>query len=239
MNITEKGKKWEILNSLWIVWSFVIFLNYIGFFWIGKRAKQKKWILFGFLYFIIVFLEFLIPMYNLTEDMTVLKGIIELIWFVSWILSIIHSFWIRQEYLVRREAVINNQGTYNVAFREKVLNNNKKKEGSILKKQTSRSEPPVMETILDEPIQSDLTDDRIELNSCTEQQLSELPGVGVALAKRAMIQRAEDNFVSVDDFVNKLELMPHFAVQIEKIAYVAQASIQKRESSKSGRVLDI
>jgi len=45
MSITGKGKKREILHSLWIGWTFTLgFFNWIAFLSIGWRARQGKWI---------------------------------------------------------------------------------------------------------------------------------------------------------------------------------------------------
>ena len=53
MSVTAKGRDWEFLHSLWIGWTFTLGLfNWIAFIYIGIRAKQRKWILWGVLYFV-------------------------------------------------------------------------------------------------------------------------------------------------------------------------------------------
>jgi hypothetical protein len=48
--ITAKGKRWEILHSLWIGWTFTLLLCAVAFIYVGLRARQKKWILWGLAY---------------------------------------------------------------------------------------------------------------------------------------------------------------------------------------------
>jgi DNA uptake protein ComE-like DNA-binding protein len=81
---------------------------------------------------------------------------------------------------------------------------------------------------------------KIDLNTCSEQQLTTLPGVGVAIAKRAINIRAQiGGFVSVRDFTQRMGLAPHFAVQVENLAYTAPLSPQIPPRRSPGRVVDI
>jgi hypothetical protein len=44
MSVTAKGKRWEILHSLWIGWTFTLgIFNWVAYFYIGIRARQRKW----------------------------------------------------------------------------------------------------------------------------------------------------------------------------------------------------
>ena len=51
MSVTAKGKRWEILHSLWIGWTLTVFFYSVAFFYIGFRTGQKKWIFWGLGYF--------------------------------------------------------------------------------------------------------------------------------------------------------------------------------------------
>ncbi len=106
MSVTVKGKRWKILHSLWIGWTFTLgFFNWVAFFYIGYRAKQKKWLLWGLFYSIpfVLAMGFGIGtggegtglrwLGNLNVALTVLMGI----------MSIFHAFKVRKEYLVRLE----------------------------------------------------------------------------------------------------------------------------------------
>ena len=213
MSITKKGKKWEILNSLWIIWTFTWVFNSVAFFWISLRAKHKKWILFGWLYLLLGF----VPMYfsgeiinNNFSDSARWKQFADILGYislVSCIVSIIHAFLIRKSYLVRREYVIDNAEKLNEEFREKIL---RQAANSELISATEKPEKISVSTV--------------DLNTCSEQDLAALPGIGVARAKKAVMLRSEKgNFSSVDSFVEALGVEPHFAVQIKKLAIVSES----------------
>jgi len=81
---------------------------------------------------------------------------------------------------------------------------------------------------------------RINLNTALQQELEALPGVGAVLAKRALEMRAQCVFLSAQDFNQRLGLAPHFAAQIEKLAFAGpDPSQQQPPWENKGRVVDI
>ena len=55
----------------------------------------------------------------------------------------------------------------------------------------------------------------VDINRCTQSELMTLPGIGVVQAKKAMEHREQNGgFRSLDEFVEVLQIKPHFAVQI-------------------------
>lgn len=102
MAITERGKRWEILHSLWLGWMLTIgFLNWIAFLYIGFRVKQKKWIFWG-LFYSIPFVVFVV--YNGIWQWDLLYTIMNILGPLIGIVTIIHAFRVRREYLLRLEA---------------------------------------------------------------------------------------------------------------------------------------
>ena len=64
----------------------------------------------------------------------------------------------------------------------------------------------------------------VDINCCTQSELMTLPGIGVVQAKKAMEYREQNGgFRSLDEFVEVLQIKPHFAVQIFSRAVVSQA----------------
>ena len=122
LNITKNGKTWERLNSLWVIWAFIPTLHWIPFFWIGARAKQKKWVLFGWIYFVFGFISVLIAAQEGVQDIVIIDNICACAYFISWIAAIIHVFIVRKEYLILREMVVENQELANHAYRQKIQN---------------------------------------------------------------------------------------------------------------------
>lgn len=106
MSVTSRGKRWELLHSLWIGWTFTLgFFNWIAFFYVGLRARRIRWAAWGLLYVV----PFTLAMVYATTpafegwigDVTVVLTL------VLGVAGIIHAFGIRKEYLLRLEALQN------------------------------------------------------------------------------------------------------------------------------------
>ena len=254
MSITNKGKKWELLNSLWILWSFTLVLACVGFFWIGGRVGKRKWIIFGLLYLVVNFA--LVYVLSWIKDINIIYyNIIVIIVCFGWFGAIVHSFMSRKEYLLRREAVIDLEGATRDAYRNEIrrdyLGNNEKSVGQIplpTMKQNMLEPPAYAQQGISEPLtpvqqnvsEPQTTAQKIDLNTASEQELTVLPGVGIALAKRAIEIRMQiGGFSSVQDFNYRLGLMSHFALQIEALAIVTPIEAQTLPPKNKGRVVDI
>lgn len=101
--ITRRGLIWELLNSLWIIFSFLGF-PFVAFLYIGTKARAKKWKVMALVYFLIYILSlilFYVSSYNM-------KSIFILVWLFSLFIGLIHSFLVRKEYIVRRDYLLNN-----------------------------------------------------------------------------------------------------------------------------------
>lgn len=257
MSITNRGKKWEFLNSFWILWSFTLFLSCVGFFWIGGRTGRRKWIISGLIYLLVNFgLMFTTSWLKANSD--IMFNVVMTMILIGWFAAIVQSFMSRKEYLIRREAVIDLTAATRDAYRNEIRKEYipQRNTQPSVQTQYQQSVPstylPRQERQGSQPSdaqpagQSGEYDTKlcvsasIDLNTCTEQQLVNLPGVGVVLAKKAMEMRAETGgFVSTADFNEKLKLMPHFATQIEKVAFVSPVTPPETNSKNAGRVIDI
>src|SRR5690625_7466079 len=101
-SITPLGRKWEMANSIWMIWLFVPFgfTFFISFLHIGVRARQLKWLIAGFIYFGIVMNVFIIADTKLSDTLYV--DISYGLLFFSWCIGIAHAFLVRRKYLVIR-----------------------------------------------------------------------------------------------------------------------------------------
>ena len=83
----------------------------------------------------------------------------------------------------------------------------------------------------------------VDINRCTQSELMTLPGIGVVQAKKAMEYREQNGgFRSLDEFVEVLQIKPHFAVQIFSRAVVSQAerkpAAQSSHTTHTRRTID-
>jgi len=325
MSITNRGRKWELTNSLWAIWLFAFLLNYIAFFWIGIRAKQRKWVLFGCMYMVLCFaIPALIGIEEI--DTSDYDRLIVIVFLFSWLICIIHGFLSREEYLIRRDLILTNKDVTTKAYRQiiqesaqETLSNHSQgytQSGQLPVVQTTTTwqsrvfdaeraspqaclltvpppqagtqvipppqagtrvipppqagtraipppqvgtqvapppqawaqtaPPPRADTRVDLPSQATATPlqqvspQKIDLNHCTEQQLVNLPGVGVALAKRAVELRSQiGGFASVEDFCKQLKLQPYFADQTQQLATTTPITAPRQSAKSPGRVIDI
>lgn len=91
-NFFVRGSKtWGILNSWWILLSFVPFglTSFIAFLYVGFKAKNLKWKIFGCVYLSVAIIFFNVP----------LTDVWLAIFLFAWITSVIHSIKIRSTYL--------------------------------------------------------------------------------------------------------------------------------------------
>ncbi|OCA87832.1 hypothetical protein A8F94_08300 [Bacillus sp. FJAT-27225] len=99
---------------------------------------------------------------------------------------------------------------------------------------------PEQERIAPKPaeiVQSSLEEPLLDLNEATEEELAQLPGVGLILAKRAVSERTKKGgFRSLDEFTELLNLKPH---NIEKIRLLATVKASESVApQKAGRMVD-
>lgn len=102
MAVTKKGKEWERKNSLWIIWSFIIFLNAIGIIIVGVKVKVKKWISIGLLCTALMFMGiFMLDTQSNTNSLPANVGTAIIL--LDIVFCIVYSVHIRNEYLIRLE----------------------------------------------------------------------------------------------------------------------------------------
>lgn len=256
--LTGRGKAWEMLNSWWILLSFFV-LSWIGFFYIGIKAKQKKWYLAGAVFFLLQFVLLLAA----PNVKSTAYDIAMVIFFSAYIVGIILSFRARKEYLICRDIMLNarfeEQKTQRL--RETVMRNYRDqgienmqatKEDSFTEvvraamregESPKPEEQPKPQAETREQISKETQEEvpRLDINACSELALSELPGVSVAAAKKAVAYRTEHHgFSDVDDFYAAVGMKPHFIVRLEDRLtcgpYVPPESVGQKTGT--GRKLD-
>ena len=101
--VTRRGLIWELLNSIWIIFSF-LGLPFISFLYIGTKTRTTKWKVTAVVYFLIYAVSIVLICIS-SYDMSM---IFALVWLLSLLIGLIHSFLVRKEYLIRRDYLLNN-----------------------------------------------------------------------------------------------------------------------------------
>jgi len=254
MSITKRGLKWEVRNSLWIVWSFILCLNGVGIFYVGTKVKVKKWCNYGAIYLSIIWAPIIIAVVtnpfieiNIINDEIAI--VYKYIFYISWILSIIHSFVIRKEFLFKLEKL---EDEKREQTQRDIKENDPNKSNDIINIEKSRDiiETKKADVFMTETstlppeipnIKKISKKSLLNINLCTEGELAELTGVGIILAKKAVKIRSEKgSFASVDEFIEKLNINPHYAKNLEEM--LCCGSVQANEKPETfkvnGRMVD-
>ncbi len=109
-SLTSRSKKWELLHSLWVGWTFTFgFFSWFAFLYIGIRARQRRWVLWGLLYSIPSAYELAArastTVWPREWDHSWEGTAITLLYPVVMALSIYHALRVRKEYLVRLDSL--------------------------------------------------------------------------------------------------------------------------------------
>jgi hypothetical protein len=108
---TSRGKRWELLHSLWIGWTFTLgFFSWVAFLYIGVRARKIRWVLWGLIYLIPFVYELAArastKFWPSTWDYSWQGTAITVSYFVIGAVSVYHAFRVRKEYLVRLDSLL-------------------------------------------------------------------------------------------------------------------------------------
>jgi hypothetical protein len=101
VSVTSQGRRWEWLHSLWMLWTLPLGLfSWVAFFYIAYRAERARWFVWGAVYFA-VFLAFAVFSSESTGGQIAIS-----VMMVMGIISVVHAFAIRDDYLVRLERLM-------------------------------------------------------------------------------------------------------------------------------------
>ncbi|MGQ4668129.1 ComEA family DNA-binding protein [Metabacillus halosaccharovorans] len=245
--ITNKGKAWELRNSIWMLWAILTFgaLNYISFFYASYKVKRKKWFFAAIIYSIIFILTMVVtevvPIEHWFYDLTLAA------YFIGWIFSIVHVFKIRPEYLLRLEAIVSS------GYKEKEIESLKRKisqeyvttisnedaqksiTSTTIHKQPKEFEQEAIKENKISPSDIQI----VNVNTASEQELAKVPGIGSIFAKKVISVRNQENgFKSFDHFVEILSIKPHLIEKIKPHLNFSESSDHDVVKKSEGRIVD-
>lgn len=252
MAITKKGKSWEIKHSLWILWSFSFFLNGIGLIKAGNKTRVKKWRNAGIFYLVAIW-SLMITVDGI-QDMA--KNIRDIGTLVLYIVCIIHSFVIKKEYLIRLELLVDKKALpdkvdelRNKVAREYEINTDSLNGNINDNKQKSMNDYSKKQTSVDNMMNKNPTSQiLLDINTCSQEDLLQLPGVGIIEAKKVINYRMNKEIDSIEEFIEILNLKPHYADRIRPMLIYNKVknneendikiNMENNQSSHMGRMVD-
>lgn len=242
--ITNRGKDWEKLNSHWVYLTFFWFSAPFAFFYIGKKAKKKLWFVVGFAYLLVLGVLFFGQDPIKQKIGSNYGGLLVTLLVVG----IFLAYLFRKEYLIRLDMLekANIKQLEEDNLRERAAKGLFQKgipvQGPNTKQIDSLTDEK--EKLSNNENNDNMAEDilPVDINSCSAENLTSLPGISLILAKKAINYRNENNgFESVDEFYRVIGLKPHFINQIGNkiICETIAKSTQKTDSDQIGRKLDL
>ena len=215
MAVSTKTTGWRVWNSLWLILAFIPMLNFAAFMYIGIKVENKQYKLMASIHAVLTVILFL---------GTAFQPMILMLQFVHYFLIVIQCVAKRSEYLTLLE---------------------QKENRSVLTAQLNRT-PVVTKVVdMDTELEPETVSDeeplggKVNVNTCSEEDLLNLPGISVVDAKKAIAYRNQNgDYPSVEKFVAILGLKPHIAIGVvERIT--AKASEEHATVNKTvARQLD-
>ena len=238
-------RSWELINSWWLILSFtfLLYLNWTAFLYIGITARHRRWILYGVIYAIpSILFSFMASTWNSNEiiDGNSIQGMIIFIMYSMGLISIIHAFYLRKEYLVRLKALkkVNDDQLRKKIAREYGLSDRVSSDAHENSKVIKDEKQAVSDGFVKD-FHSKSVSSPVNINNDPEDLLVELPGVNIILAKKT-IQLRESGvyFDSAEDFGQALGLKPHTVEKIKPYIIINPKEEIKIMKNK-GRIVDI
>jgi competence ComEA-like helix-hairpin-helix protein len=234
----KKGRLWEIVNLWWILLTFTLFFNWLAFFYIAYKVRNRKWGVWGLIYAIpfMLLMSFEGKMLDISVSFMLLGGIF----------SIFHAFRIRKEFLYRLEVMETVEKVEEIQLLHKI----ESEYGVRLQKEEVKKSRDIKNVANDNvknmSLQSTISHTSriqeepplvVDINNDSEEAIAKLPGVGIVLAKKAVALRQKNGgFSSVEEFSQALGLKPHTVERIRP--HVIIKPIQSFEKQMSGRLVD-
>lgn len=86
----------------------------------------------------------------------------------------------------------------------------------------------------------DLPEKLTDVNNCSEAELTALPGISIIIAKKIVNYREQQRpFKSVEDFIDVMNIKPHFARQLKNMICANKVNMKRVKKAKAERIIDL
>jgi len=214
--VTRKSAWRRLLQSWWILLTFTLLFNWIPFLYIAGRTRNKRWAIWGLVYAI----PFMLTMADMFPDGSAADDNVSTAVLIGCLISMIHAFSIRKEFLLRLEArQLSARGEDEALIRKIEAEYGVRMRKSAPPAGARSPVPPPIPPV--PPSASGVLD----LNAAAEEEIADLPGVGLILAKKAIqVREANGGFRSTEQFFEALGLKPHAIERIRPLVAVRDAA---------------
>lgn len=236
INMDENSFMWKIRHLWWILISFIFLVNGLGLIYAGFQADERLWKIEGTIYELIVAIFITAVGIPLTSNLT---SFITGLYLLSWIMSIIRSFIIRNQYL---EKIRHNKYQNSRYYHES------REDDYILKANTSRT---VNQTIsknlknyqgcenlagVENNQNQSLTSQEantikpVNINNASAECISQLPGLDITHANKIISLRQSGKTIrSLDELKILLELDDNQIEQLKEYVITTSYNYNQRK----------
>jgi hypothetical protein len=206
--------------------------------YISAKTKKKAWAVWGLIYAI----PFILLSFEVYDAKSTAYDYLIFAAIMSTVMSVIHAFNIRKEYLSRLqyrkayEAEMERHLAYDYDPDTKDYDDEEyededyededyEDEDYEYENEEDYEEEEVMASQTEEATLSSNSSSLLDLNIATEAQISDLPGVGIILAKKAIKHREENGqFSTVEEFFQLLQLKQYAIDRLRPLVVVTNSS---------------
>ena len=291
MAFTNKGAKWEIKNSLFLILSFIPFLNTICLFHMSGKIENKKWRKLGWiclsLNILMLIVMALVNMVNVPaldlptenkpkiedylgwdyrqkytyDEYTKLEeyynyqvaydewseseevraaydehdralsqhtGIVSGVMLAYVIMNLFFFFYIisqRANYLRELAKYTNKKSIINKLENTNLNSVQIKKENEVTANVSEVSN-----------VYENKAVENLDINKATEEEISNLPGLTIIDAKRAITYREQNSgFKTVQDFYDAINAKPHVVAKLDSIIFVGKSNLTEDNTATNSR----
>lgn len=212
MMLKDRKFFWYVRNSLWVLFSLIPCLWWLPFFRVGKKLQDKRYRIIGYVQLGIFICLAVGVMTELVGPCILLLMLQWLICFV-WSLVLLKTCWARLKEMENRRQL-----------EQKLV---QRMPVPVAPVEMPRQEVPQPEVM------------RLNVNSCTEEELCALPGISIIEAKKMTdLRQTHGDYTTVEEFIAAIGVKPHVAVRIVDRLY-AEPAAPRTAVKSSGRILDI
>lgn len=85
-----------------------------------------------------------------------------------------------------------------------------------------------------------LSDEALDINKATEEEITALPGINIIAAKKIVEYRdLHCGFKTVEEFYKVMKIKPHFQKQLNNLICVKEYKIKSSDSTENERIIDL
>lgn len=86
----------------------------------------------------------------------------------------------------------------------------------------------------------DINDGLIDINSCSEAELTALPGINIIMAKKIILYRETKRpFKNIEELFTELKIKPHFQKQLKNLICAKKINMRKVKKAQQERIIDL